>query len=213
MTFDPVAYIAFRVTRFCMDAYPDGLGIAVALTDPSIWAQKMAEPAASYGWIDPIVEDDKVTIVFSPEVIARYVDSEEEIDQFLDALMMYLALHVGLMSGIADPGERQRFVEDAMYEQRPDKLTTLNHFQLRALHRSQTNGTATLSVASTPGPAGTVTTFQARNGDKRHVLARTVATGFGTRFVAACGAHAYQIDSDGTAEPTCVRCAEKGNVQ
>ena len=122
--------IKHRIDTFCMAAEPDGIGIAVATPEPDAWADMPLPATLSFsGWIDPAATDGHPSgfvFIYSPETMAETVTG---LDEYLEAVLLYVTCHVRFAPAIPDPDERRRMVEDRIYDHDPELLALLSHVQ------------------------------------------------------------------------------------
>jgi hypothetical protein len=126
--------ISSRIDYFCT-RHPGGIDIAVATPRRALW-DSVPWPATlySWGWVDPAPTDDHrsgVVFTYQPEIMAESVAgmSEEGVERYIDALLLYVTFSVDLLDKIADPGERRRKVEDIIYDHHPERLALLSLVQ------------------------------------------------------------------------------------
>lgn len=88
-----------------------------------------------FGWLEPDIYDDRVTLHFCPEVIAEQMReyTEETILQYLMLMEYIIARHV--VRWEMEDDERWNAVESDVYEMRPDALKFLSDVQMDILER------------------------------------------------------------------------------
>lgn len=118
--------------------FMDMSGVAVSTPTEELW-RALADglgPQAVYGWSWPIDYDDPAMLVpYCPEIIAEQTKhlTDDELEAYLKVIEWVCDGHCRLWFDEDDPAERQRRVEEEMYERFPGSLDIWNAVQLAAL--------------------------------------------------------------------------------
>lgn len=88
-----------------------------------------------YGWLEPEITDDGVTLHFCPELIAEQMReyTEETINQYMMLVEFIIARHI--VHWELDDEERWNAVENDVWDMRPDALQFLTEVQMDILER------------------------------------------------------------------------------